>query len=631
MPENKLIILYISDLHIKPSEEFDRSVVLDLLLERVEKDRKEGLAPEIVIVSGDIAWKGVKEEYQLAAAFFHDLRKTLELQPENFYIIPGNHDINRKKYRPGDIPVYTTMAECNNELEHYTADLLKGMADYFDFIKTAFPHLKTIKGNLVPFVRTCTTVCGKKIGLVGLNSAWMCRKSPDREEIALGEYQVKHACSELEKRGETDLTLCIFHHPLSWLWREDRLITRHYINKKIVLAGHLHEPGGGFFQDLDGEFYQFQAGGAYLGSESDWPSRYHYITCNWDENHIKLDFRKFDKQRRRWVLDAETGDDGVKLFPFPHTRENSRTITPAIPLTPVLDTYRNWVTENYGTMDATNLYGKGEAYPLSLPEIFIPLYAYGSSPAHKGKKETFVPDAEHGFERQKPVNIETLMAESSLLLIQGDPGSGKTTLLKHFACSAVNPGGKDIPGVTLFHVLPVLIPLKEMKAFFLQQETGTGEDILAWYNCHKMGGILPGEQLELFLKAGKTIILLDGLDECEHEYRDRIVDAFCDVRLKYKGTKVIITSRPHGITGSAFNRCSSKTITILPLDSDHVKLFINRWFAYVYHGSSGTGRKNADAMIREIQDHQAIGNLIQNPLMLTALATPTTQIKRSRK
>lgn len=622
MPETKCTILHISDLHIKPGEEFDRSVVLDPLLERVSRDRKEGIIPEIVVVSGDIAYKGIKEEYQFASAFFHDLRTTLELQPETFFIVPGNHDINRKKYRPTDIPVYNSMAECNNELEHYADDLLKGMADYFDFIKTVFPHLKTLKGSLIPFVQTCTTPCNKKIGLVGLNSAWMCRKSPDREEIALGEYQVKHAFSECEKLGETDLILCIFHHPLNWLWREDRNITRQYVNSKIVLAGHLHEPGGGFFQDLDGGFYQFQAGGAYLGSESDWPSRYQYITFDWAKKQVRLDFRKFVKQKRKWVLDAETGDDGVKRFPFLHIRENKKTVKQVITLPPVPDTYRTWITENYGYMDATNLYGKGEAYPLSLPEIFVPLYAHDPGKVQKGIKEALSPGSEYDFDRQKPANIETLMAESDLLLIQGDPGSGKTTLLKHFAYSVIQTGGKDIPDINLYNVLPILVLLKEMKAFFAQagDKTGmSGEDILAWYNCSKMGGILSAGQLEQFLKAGKAIILLDGLDECESRYRDRVVDAFCNLRPKYKDTKVVITSRPHGITGSAVNKCSSNKISILPLDTDQVKLFINKWFTYFYPGSSGLGRKNAQAMIQEIQGHQAIGNLIPNPLMLTAV------------
>ncbi len=55
-------ILHISDLHISLKDNFDRSVVLDPLIERVKKDRDNGLKPEIVIVSGDIAFQGLKED-----------------------------------------------------------------------------------------------------------------------------------------------------------------------------------------------------------------------------------------------------------------------------------------------------------------------------------------------------------------------------------------------------------------------------------------------------------------------------------------------------------------------------------------------------------------------------------------
>ncbi len=39
-------ILHISDLHINNKENFDRSIVLDPLIERVKKDRKSGFQPD---------------------------------------------------------------------------------------------------------------------------------------------------------------------------------------------------------------------------------------------------------------------------------------------------------------------------------------------------------------------------------------------------------------------------------------------------------------------------------------------------------------------------------------------------------------------------------------------------------
>jgi 3',5'-cyclic AMP phosphodiesterase CpdA len=77
-------ILHLSDLHIRHEADnvFDQDVVLNPLIRRVEKDRKKGLAPELLIITGDIAFKGAAEEYAMSAAFLYRLTTALELQGE---------------------------------------------------------------------------------------------------------------------------------------------------------------------------------------------------------------------------------------------------------------------------------------------------------------------------------------------------------------------------------------------------------------------------------------------------------------------------------------------------------------------------------------------------------------------
>lgn len=312
-------ILHISDLHINDTEEdkFDRSVVLEPLIKRVKEDQdKNNFHPEIIVVTGDIAFKGIKAEYDLAKVFFDDLLAALNLENNRLFIVPGNHDVDRKQYRPTDIPHYDNMRKLNTELEdqNHKKELLKGMSDYFDFTETHLAHLKSIHGRLVPFVNTFDAKCGKRIGLVGLNSAWMCRKSDDKETIAIGEYQVKKAMEELKEKGKIDLQVVLFHHPLDWLWPPDRKLCKEYLDNCVLLSGHLHDVAGSYLNDLNGSIYQFQAGGAYLGTESDWPGRFHYITLDWGANKIRLDFRRFVKNKRKWSIDGATGDDGKKVF-----------------------------------------------------------------------------------------------------------------------------------------------------------------------------------------------------------------------------------------------------------------------------------------------------------------------------
>ena len=608
-------ILHISDLHITEKESFDTNVVLDPLIDRIKKDQKSGLKPEIVVVSGDIANTGVMAEYELAKKFFDKVLGCLKIGPEGLFIVPGNHDVNRKAYRPKDIPAYETMKELNHELENYLDDLLKGMDDYFSFVESNYSHLKSTKDRLVPFVCDYEAECGKRIGLVGLNSAWMCRKSPDKEEIAIGEYQIKNAMEELCQKGDMNLQISIFHHPMHWLWPKDCKICRKYLNESILLCGHLHDTMGEYREDLEGFIYQFIAGGAYLSSDSKWPNRFQYITVDWDKVGVRLDYRKFDEDSRKWCPESKKGDDSKKFFDLvkPAKREDKPEIERPLERP---ETYFEWVTDNYGHMDADKLYGKGDAFPLSLPEIFIPLYTN-----EPGKKT----DKDPGFEeRQRPVDVEALIAKNDYLLIEGHAGSGKTTLLKHLAYCLAQKKRENIHIKGMEGFLPILVILKDLNGFFsgLTKNSDTSSDaeaILTWYLRAKMGSVLNIETVKKFVKAKQAAFLLDGLDELQPKYRDGVVNAFSDLRVKNKGIKVVFTGRPHGMEGAAVKRLGDRQIYIHTLNMDQVNEFIRKWFAYLYPGSTGIGRKNAEAMIGEIKDHPGIAQLIDNPLMLTAI------------
>jgi hypothetical protein len=208
----KFQLLHISDLHVKSGEEFDRSVVLEPLIDRVEQDMASGIQPEIVVVTGDVAFSGKEADYEKAKGLFDKLLARMKLSHDRLFIVPGNHDVDRKRYRKSDVPNYKNMTALNEELENeeYLSDLLKDMNDYFTFMETSYPHLKSHANRLIPFVQAFDAGCGKRIGLVGLNSAWMCRKSPDEREIAIGEYQVKNAIEELKGKGKVDVVITLF-------------------------------------------------------------------------------------------------------------------------------------------------------------------------------------------------------------------------------------------------------------------------------------------------------------------------------------------------------------------------------------------------------------------------------------
>lgn len=619
----KTTVLHISDIHIKsgPDKKFDRSVVLDPLLKRIKEDYNK-FQPELVVVTGDIAYKGIKDEYDLAAAFFTDLLDAVKLSPDKIFIVPGNHDVNRKKYRPTDIPSYENMNQLNDELENYRHDLFKGMEDYFNFIKTTYLHLKTIKEDLIPFVAPFKTGSGKVLGIVGLNSAWMCRRSPDEKEIAIGEFQIKTAMGELAKLGATDLNLYLFHHSINYLWPVDKDICRSYIDgdRSILLTGHLHEPAGWIMNDLDGRLVQFQAGGTYLGSESDWPSRYHYITLDWDKNKVRLDFRAYDKSKRKWHVDSRTGDDGHKEFDLFKTSKpeagGGHGEVKAEARFP--DSYRKWISENYQHLDGEKLYGK-EMVPLSLPEIFVSLFTDAPADTRGKRKKT-----QADLKERKPVDLEELVAVRDALLIEGHPGSGKTTLMKHITYCLAREENCRNALEPIKGYLPVLIFMKDLNDYFSGMTSralgsSTAFEIIDWYCAAKMGATIDGATIQAFIEQGRAVLLLDGFDELLPQHRDVVIPLFANLRIKHNGVKLVLTGRDHGLRGAVFNRFLEHRVRINALIMVQVEEFVKKWFGYFYPGEHSPGGRTANALIKELQVHPAIGALIDNPLMLTAI------------
>jgi predicted MPP superfamily phosphohydrolase len=74
--------LHLSDLHFREDERWDRRATLQALIAKTSELKEKGLAPDLVFVTGDIAWSGKPKEYEQATRFFHELNKVLDLDPK---------------------------------------------------------------------------------------------------------------------------------------------------------------------------------------------------------------------------------------------------------------------------------------------------------------------------------------------------------------------------------------------------------------------------------------------------------------------------------------------------------------------------------------------------------------------
>lgn len=256
-------------------------------------------------------------------------------------------------------------------------------------------------------------------------------------------------------------------------------------------------------------------------------------------------------------------------------------------------------------MDISKLAGRSSVIRVSLPEIYIPLF---TNPIDRiDKKE----------EKQEPVDIENLITQGRTLVIEGRAGSGKTTLVKHFAHMMIqSTEWKGLAGY-----LPVLVFLKDLKGFNstgLKRNSDTAEQMLEYWS-KASGSFLDLETIRAFCSAGKVIFFLDGLDEIDEFLRELAISAFHNIKIKHENCKVVLSGRPHGVDEAVTKWFGDRHIEILPLLMSQVEAFIRKWFQFVYENEQHGEVKTAQDLIGEIKAHPSIDELIDSPLMLTAI------------
>jgi len=95
-----MLLIHISDIHFRLDEigtAMDPNHHLRNVLLRDAKNMCDrlGATPDLLAISGDIAYAGNKQEYDFALQWLEKFCKQCGLKKENIFVIPGNHDVVR--------------------------------------------------------------------------------------------------------------------------------------------------------------------------------------------------------------------------------------------------------------------------------------------------------------------------------------------------------------------------------------------------------------------------------------------------------------------------------------------------------------------------------------------------------
>lgn len=241
----KVGILHLSDIHIENAN--------DWIIDKAKKIAQaalgtwERLDAIFVVISGDIANKGLEDQYSVAKEFFSKIRDYLQQESKAkvfFIAAPGNHDCDFSETR-GDLKARKSFIETVLRDPNYIErgdSIYKGclaiQENFFQFIKDLDPQVNYSTEPEV-FYQVGIQLNGRNFYFNIFNSSWLSQKHEDQGSLVFPTHLIN---LDAIKLSDSALSVSVFHHPDNWLESNNSLPFRSLTEKHsdIILSGHEH-------------------------------------------------------------------------------------------------------------------------------------------------------------------------------------------------------------------------------------------------------------------------------------------------------------------------------------------------------------------------------------------------------
>ena len=294
MNPSQLVFLHISDIHFRTESALDTDTVLQkALINDAEAVSENFSTPTGILITGDIAFSGQKQQYETATVWLEQLCARVGIGIESVRVIPGNHDVDRAMLKCPVVPIVreslrkaANQVELDSQISRYLEDpqsqeiLMRPTSAYNEFasaLKCDIPKGKlwweedfTLNDNSILRIR-------------GLHSALVSdhQDTDDKSSLkmVLGSAQVELGHED----GVAHLIMC--HHPFDWLRFSDS--ARQALNAfaSIQLFGHKHRFELNTINDRN---LHLSAGAMQPDKkESGWEPRYNFLGISIGEKEGK--------------------------------------------------------------------------------------------------------------------------------------------------------------------------------------------------------------------------------------------------------------------------------------------------------------------------------------------------------
>ncbi|KKI23332.1 Uncharacterized protein AC502_3666 [Pseudomonas syringae pv. maculicola] len=280
--------VHLSDIHFgqeRDSRIFIHDDVKEQLIDDVRKvaaalpaGRADG-----IIVTGDIAYAGKKDEYNAAANWLDRVAAAVGCPVFQIQVVPGNHDIDRDAISGSMRLMFNAIAEGGiSEMDRFLKndrdreiiyDRFKAYREFSEAYDCPFDTTGRYATD-----RRVKVAEGRYIRFVRINSALLCSGREKELDLLLGARQF------VIPRVPGEEVVVLVHHPLNWF--KDNEEAKRYVRSRVrvFISGHEHNPNVDVLEVEHGCDVMMLAAGATVPPKSDETYTYTYnvIEFDWD-------------------------------------------------------------------------------------------------------------------------------------------------------------------------------------------------------------------------------------------------------------------------------------------------------------------------------------------------------------
>ena len=229
------IIIHLTDIHIKKIKEENSIFEKQESLYKACQSIITSSDKLILVISGDIAYSGKKEEYINAFDLIEYIKTKLEKNYQTdikVILVPGNHDCDFSKGQDIRNRLLTTL-DRTSLIEKETLCMLMNVQNEYNVFSELYIKIE----NKCICNKMEMTILDKNFLFLLINSAWMSTK----KEVPGTLYIPNEAYLQIDS-SKYDCVFAIMHHPYNWLHPDNYVKLISYIrdNVDILLLGHEH-------------------------------------------------------------------------------------------------------------------------------------------------------------------------------------------------------------------------------------------------------------------------------------------------------------------------------------------------------------------------------------------------------